>query len=128
MLTASSPATNCAKTVLRISILVADVPSTRLDKSIKYSARRTNGGWAHASPVEAGALLCRLPMPATFIQQMRDGSSGVWPTKLRERMRTELPEATDEMDADALFAKWSANTNYAYKLAEATIAASVRSM
>ena len=87
-----------------------------------------NGGWAHASPVEAGALLCRLPMPATFIQKMRDGSSDVWPTKLRERMRAELPEATDEMDADALFAKWSANTNYAYKLAEATIAASVRSI
>ena len=87
-----------------------------------------NGGWAHTSPVEAGALLCRLPMPAQLIQQMRDGSSDVWPTKLRERMRAELPEATDEMDTDALFAKWSTNTNYAYRMAEATIVASVRAI
>ena len=52
-----------------------------------------SGGWAHPSPVEAGGLMMRMPLPAQFLTQMRDGSTEFWPAKLRETIKAELPEA-----------------------------------
>ena len=52
-----------------------------------------SGGWAHPSPVEAGGLMMRMPLPAQFLTQMRDGSTDFWPAKLRETIKAELPDA-----------------------------------
>ena len=78
------------------------------------------GGWAHPSPVEAGGLMMRMPLPAQFLTQMRDGSTKFWPTKLREKIQAELPAAEEGagMDSKALLAKWTANTVYCYRVAE----------
>jgi len=79
-----------------------------------------SGGWAHPSPVEAGGLMMRMPLPAQFLTQMRDGSADFWPATLREKIRAELPEAEEGagMDSEALMAKWTANTVYCYRVAE----------
>ena len=79
-----------------------------------------SGGWAHPSPVEAGGLMMRLPLPAQFLTQMRDGSVEFWPAKLREKIKAELPEADEDagMDSEALLAKWTSNTMYCYRVAE----------
>ena len=50
-----------------------------------------SGGWAHPSPVEAGGLMMRMPLPAQLLSQMRDGSSDYWPAKLRDKIQAELP-------------------------------------
>ena len=85
------------------------------------------GGWAHTSPVEAGGLMMRLPLPAQFVQQMRDGSTAHWPEKLRQKIKAELPEAEDGgLDSDALLQKWTANTMYSYKVAEAMMEQRIR--
>ena len=86
-----------------------------------------SGGWAHSSPIEAGGLLCRLPLQAQLIFQLRAGSDATWPSKMREQMRAELP--TEEgVDRDALYEKMSHNTNYCYRFAERTISTSVRAI
>ena len=50
------------------------------------------GAWAHVAPVEVGGLLLRSPLPAQLTWLMRRGAPGVWPERLRELLRAELPE------------------------------------
>lgn len=82
-----------------------------------------SGGWAHPSPVEAGGLMMRMPLPAQFLTQMRDGSTDFWPAKLREIIKAELPEAGEgetrtTTESDALMTKFTSNTMYCYRVAE----------
>ena len=82
-----------------------------------------SGGWAHPSPVEAGGLMMRMPLPAQLLSQMRDGSSDYWPAKLREKIQAELPEAAEgevrtSAEREALMATFTSNTMYCYRVAE----------
>ena len=83
-----------------------------------------SGGWAHPSPVEAGGLMMRMPLPAQFLTQMRDGSTDFWPAKLRETIKAELPDAGEgetrtAAESEALMAKFTSNTMYCYRVGEA---------
>lgn len=81
-----------------------------------------NGAWAHESPMEAGGLLCRLPLQAQLINEMRRGDEGSrWGLKLRERLTAELPAPEEGRSKEDIFAVWSQNNNYCYRLAEAVI-------
>jgi len=80
-----------------------------------------NGAWAHESPVEPGGLLCRRPLCAQVVQQMRSGSSSFWGNLLRSRLERELPQPAEGRSREEVFNTWSQNTNYCYRLAEKVV-------
>lgn len=80
-----------------------------------------NGAWAHESLAEPGGLLCRRPLCAQIVRQMRAGDTSFWGNLLRERLRKELPQPAEGRSKEELFDSWSQNTNYCYRLAETLI-------
>ena len=75
-----------------------------------------SGVWAHASPVEAGGLLVRVPPHAQLTYQMRNKqAASYWSDALRERLRGELPKEEEPAEAERLMEQWSANTLYCYR-------------
>lgn len=95
-------------------------------------AEYVNGAWAHVSPPEPGGLLCRLPLQAQIMHYMRDeravGKGAVWGERMREKLRTELPKASDGTARPELYAEWLANTAYCYRLVEGSVLATMRDM
>jgi len=89
-----------------------------------------NGAWAHQSPLEAGGLLCRQPLAAQLVHNMRRGQGlgSRWGDKLRERFLAELPEPEEGRSREELFTAWSRNTNYCYRLAESLIGEALEGM
>ena len=92
-----------------------------------------SGGWAHPSPVEAGGLMMRMPLPAQLLSLMRDGSSDYWPAKLREKIQAELPEAAEgevrtSAEREALMATFTSNTMYCYRVAETMMEERIRAI
>jgi len=81
-----------------------------------------NGAWAHPSLVEVGGLLCRMPVPAQLLYQMRQldsrGARPVLGEQLRQRLMEELPEDTKASEKEALFQTFAGNINYVYRVAE----------
>lgn len=89
------------------------------------------GSWAHVSACpEIGGLVCRLPLQAELVAQMRhaEGSS-LWGDRLRSELLSDLPSMDaassesegGESEQHALFQKWASNTLYTYRLAERLI-------
>lgn len=91
-----------------------------LEQNKELWSEYINGAWAHPGIMEAGTLLCRLPLEGQLMYLMRQGSVGetTWGQKLREQLVKELPEAEAGRSKDELFETWSRNTPYCYRLAE----------
>jgi len=73
--------------------------------------------------VEAGGLLCRIPLAAQLVNSMRESNSGEtqWGEKLKARLMEELPQPEDNRSREDIFLSWSRNTEYCYRLAEVVI-------
>lgn len=84
------------------------------------------GAWAHPSPVEAGGLLCRLPLASQIVDALRSSARGEggagrlrhWGEQLKKRLLAELPEPTEGRSREEVFQTWVQNTNYCFRLAE----------
>lgn len=91
-------------------------------------AEYVNGAWAHVSPPEPGGLMCRMPLQAQIMYYMRDeraaGPCSLWGERMREKLRAELPTATD-VEAQG---RWLANTEYCYRMIEGTVLETMREM
>ena len=99
-------------------------------QNAKLFTEYMEGAWCHPSAVpEAGGLLCRLPLEAQLVGQMRRGDGAAhWGDALRRRLDESLPVADGDGDGDgdadaraALSAQWAANTAYVYRLAEGLV-------
>ncbi|KAL1525818.1 hypothetical protein AB1Y20_020657 [Prymnesium parvum] len=79
------------------------------------------GGWAHESPLEAGGLLVRAPLPSQLAFQMRHAPSSHWGAKLRARLAAAVPSDSSAAETQRILSQWQANHRYCYRAAEAMV-------
>lgn len=144
-----SAVSDAAEPSLRSTVAPANEELLRRQNAAMWE-EYVNGAWAHVAPgPEAGGLVCRMPLQAQLISQMRRGAgTSIWGDLLAERLAAEVPDAEASEEArppaasadkadDAspppkptgkseLLESWSANTVYMYRLAERLIEESLR--